>query len=515
MLRNKSVSIRGWVLASCLLVAVGVSLRDAHGAEPGAAQWTLPHAGTTCFNLLSDDPVEGPRIAATRQELQETMGPQELFYVHADGGLTAGETLQVVRRTGDLDHPAVEDVSGSILEVLGVVEVIESNAEVSLLRVVAACREIEVGDYLRPVPVENLPGELPRLPVFDSARLVTPMEDDAYLVMGAVESVLSDSDEPEDLHRQSVTTYELYAQRDLILIDQGLGEGWQLADLAMIYRDRVYGQSGSDPLPVPTVLGRGVVVRTDADSAILQIVDSVVEMHLGDRARKTGSALDFVNNAPSIDCRSERSQLRTGESLRLTAEVSDPDGDPTTVTWRASAGTLSPSQGTAVTWTAAGVGEGPVTVAATVDDGRDGFAECALLVTVAPAPALAAGPGMAAGPEVLSFTCPEFPAGRTAADNRCKAVLDDVALRLRQDPRATAEIVGHSDTTGTDEGNRVTSLQRAENARDYLVETHGIEASRLEARGAGSAEPIAGNDTLEGQLSNRRVEIRVTLPGGQ
>jgi len=124
-------------------------------------------------------------------------------------------------------------------------------------------------------------------------------------------------------------------------------------------------------------------------------------------------------------------------------------------------------------------------------------------------------PGVAAGPEVLSFTCPEFPAGRTEADNRCKAVLDDVALRLRQDPRATAEIVGHSDTTGTDEGNRVTSLQRAENARDYLVETHGIEASRIEARGAGSAEPIAGNDTPEGQLSNRRVEIRVTLPGGQ
>jgi peptidoglycan-binding protein ArfA len=58
-------------------------------------------------------------------------------------------------------------------------------------------------------------------------------------------------------------------------------------------------------------------------------------------------------------------------------------------------------------------------------------------------------------------------------------------------------------------------LQRAENARDYLVETHGIEASRIEARGAGSAEPIAGNDTPEGQLRNRRVEIRVTLPGGQ
>ena len=41
--------------------------------------------------------------------------------------------------------------------------------------------------------------------------------------------------------------------------------------------------------------------------------------------------------------------------------------------------------------------------------------------------------------ETLAFTCPEFPAGSSVIDNRCKALLDDVALRLRQEPPGTVE----------------------------------------------------------------------------
>ena len=74
-------------------------------------------------------------------------------------------------------------------------------------------------------------------------------------------------------------------------------------------------------------------------------------------------------------------------------------------------------------------------------------------------------------------------------------------------------MVGHADTSGADEVNQAASRERAEKARDYLVETHGIDAARITTAGAGSSLPIADNGTEEGRLRNRRVEIRVTLPG--
>jgi outer membrane protein OmpA-like peptidoglycan-associated protein len=197
----------------------------------------------------------------------------------------------------------------------------------------------------------------------------------------------------------------------------------------------------------------------------------------------------------------------------LSAEVNDPDGDPVTVSWMASAGSVTPAQGTNVTYTAPAEGEGTVDIVATADDGEDdGRVDCniSLLATEAPAPVAAVG---GEGADVLEFTCPEFPLGVTDVDNRCKAVLDDVALRLRQDPRATAELVGHSDSSGSDETNAATSQERADKARDYLVETHGIDSGRISTMGVGSSQPIADNETPEGRLSNRRVAIRVIIPG--
>ena len=465
-----------------------------------------------CGNVLIDEPFVGPQVSATRPALQEASGEHDTVYVQGLAERDLGERWQIVRNTGPIRHPATGDSVGNVLEVLAVAEVVASNAETSMLRIVGSCREVEIGDYVRALPAGELPEEWPRLPTFDASFLVTADEADAFLVLGAIESMNS----REDMGlRQLITPVGMYAERDLVMIDQGAENAWQLADIAMIYRDRVYGRwsaLGTESFTRP--VGRGVIVRADTSSAILQIVDSVEEIHIGDRARKAGSALDYVNHPPSIVCRVEQDRVRTGESVRLTAEVSDPDGDATTVSWQASAGALSASVGISTTWTAAGVGAGEVVIRATVDDGREGSADCELSMAVAPAPGAAALlPETEPEPEILSFMCPEFPAGRTAVDNRCKAVLDEVALRLRQNPLGTAEMVGHADTSGADEVNQVASSERAEKARDYLVETHGIDATRITTTGAGSSQPIADNATEEGRLRNRRVEIRVTLPG--
>jgi outer membrane protein OmpA-like peptidoglycan-associated protein len=72
--------------------------------------------------------------------------------------------------------------------------------------------------------------------------------------------------------------------------------------------------------------------------------------------------------------------------------------------------------------------------------------------------------------------------------NIAKAQLDDVALRMKSEPAATAMVSGYTDgTEKTGTGNDL-DRRRAEAVRDYLVSRHAIDASRItaEAKGAGS-----------------------------
>jgi OOP family OmpA-OmpF porin len=88
-----------------------------------------------------------------------------------------------------------------------------------------------------------------------------------------------------------------------------------------------------------------------------------------------------------------------------------------------------------------------------------------------------------------------------------------VALRLKQDPSATAVIVGHADSSGSPDGNERLANARAEAARRVLVERHGIDPSRIAVEGRSSGEPAASNDTPEGRSENRRAVIVVRVSG--
>ena len=53
------------------------------------------------------------------------------------------------------------------------------------------------------------------------------------------------------------------------------------------------------------------------------------------------------------------------------------------------------------------------------------------------------------------------------------------------------------------------SQKRAEAVMNFLIE-HGVEASRLTAKGYGPSDAIASNDTVEGRAMNRRVDFSPT-----
>ncbi|MFA6958000.1 MAG: OmpA family protein [Thermoanaerobaculia bacterium] len=79
-----------------------------------------------------------------------------------------------------------------------------------------------------------------------------------------------------------------------------------------------------------------------------------------------------------------------------------------------------------------------------------------------------------------------FDNGSARLTNIAKAQLDDVALRMKSEPAATAAVTGYTDgTEKTGKGNDL-DRRRAEAVRDYLVSRHGIDASRITTEAMGT-----------------------------
>ena len=76
-------------------------------------------------------------------------------------------------------------------------------------------------------------------------------------------------------------------------------------------------------------------------------------------------------------------------------------------------------------------------------------------------------------------------------------------------------ISGHTDSTGSDEDNRVLSTDRANSVLGYLLTGKGGKLGKYAeyfcAAGYGETRPVASNDTAAGQAQNRRIEISMIL----
>lgn len=88
-------------------------------------------------------------------------------------------------------------------------------------------------------------------------------------------------------------------------------------------------------------------------------------------------------------------------------------------------------------------------------------------------------------------------------------LIAEMALTLKNNPLWTLLITGYTDSIGDEAYNRKLSLARAESLKKALVK-RGISPARLEVAGAGAADPVASNKTLQGRALNRRVELQRT-----
>jgi outer membrane protein OmpA-like peptidoglycan-associated protein len=98
-----------------------------------------------------------------------------------------------------------------------------------------------------------------------------------------------------------------------------------------------------------------------------------------------------------------------------------------------------------------------------------------------PAPMPPPAPPVVAAPPPAAPTTDTigFDSGSARITNIAKARLDDVALRLRENPRATVVITGNPDDRTAASRQESLARQRAENARAYLIDRHAIDSSRI------------------------------------
>jgi len=199
------------------------------------------------------------------------------------------------------------------------------------------------------------------------------------------------------------------------------------------------------------------------------------------------------NRPPTVTLSSDRDTVLVGERVHFTATGADPDNDPLTYTWRTNGGNLN-AAGTSGDLDTTGLAPASYTVTVRVDDGRGGAADASRAVNVqAPPPP----------PQASKINGCDFKLLNSArVDNICKRVLDDVALRLQNEPRATVVILGYADPRERQPDKL--AGDRSANAAKYLTDK-GLASARVNSR-AGSGQAGAGQ-------ANRRIDV-IWVPEG-
>jgi hypothetical protein len=210
-----------------------------------------------------------------------------------------------------------------------------------------------------------------------------------------------------------------------------------------------------------------------------------VTAHVTDpKTKKNGEATCTANytvkeppkNPPTMSCSANPTSLQTGGTATITCNCTSPDGVPVTVGgWSASGGTISGSGNTA-TLNSTGASPGPITISATCTDSRGLTANSSSQVTVENPPP--------PPPKASKLSQCDFPNDKKPwrVDNTCKAILDDVALRMQQEADAKLVIVGNAEPS---EKRKNLAAERALNSKAYLSggeAKQAIDASRIEVR---------------------------------
>ncbi len=185
-------------------------------------------------------------------------------------------------------------------------------------------------------------------------------------------------------------------------------------------------------------------------------------------------------NPPQFSCSANPRMVQAGQTATITCTCTSPDNVPVTVGgWTATGGSIS-GNGSSATLTTTGAPSGTITVSATCTDSRGLTASTSSSVSVENPPP--------PPPQATKVNECAYPNEKKLwrVDNTCKAELDDVALKLQQDPDAKLIVVGNADPAELAKSkHKNLAAERALNVKAYISggeAKQNIDPSRIEAR---------------------------------
>jgi hypothetical protein len=199
------------------------------------------------------------KIFAREEPEKFLQGEGNIVYIEggASRGMVPGQEFAVQRSEGRIMHPATAKEQAQFIRNLGWVRVIAVQAESATAEVVTSCDAMLLGDRL--VPQRSYPQ-----PIVEIARLGE--------LAGITEGELG----------WVVTSFEpgsvMAGEGHMIGIDLGSGAGLTVGDQVLFWRP---GENGAPR----RVLGQGVVLATGDAGSTVKVLETVVEIRIGDRAQ--------------------------------------------------------------------------------------------------------------------------------------------------------------------------------------------------------------------------------------
>lgn len=439
-----------------------------------------------CSGFISTTPVSSTSTIAGGWETpgQSRFADRDYVYL-TGGGYEVGAKYAILRKVRDANEyepyvgqkRAVKS-AGQIYAELGRVRVIKIDKTIGIAEVEFSCDGFTVGDVAVPWQEKPRP-QFRRTVAFD--RFASPNGMTVGRIIGAKENLM------------------IAGSKDKVYLNIGSDKGVKVGDYyratrtypsmrgdtadTLLFKVDVKDLEIKDQKLFPSArvgefprraVGEMMILSVTPTTSTAMITRSLEQVQVGDGVEMMEDLPPLpppppeVMNPPQISCSASPATVRAGESSTIRCQATSPDERPVTITFSADRGNLVPREDSAVLETA-NVAPGTALVTSTAMDDRSQSATAVTQVNIEapPPPAAASNLGNLA-----------FKPNSAYVDNRAKAMLDDVALRLQREAGSQVVLVGHVDKG---EAARLANT-RAANAKNYLVKDKGIDASRIQIR---------------------------------
>lgn len=512
------MKITGLILLVLGVAALGIAQKPAPPAQKlqHAANLDIGNAPTPydmyCAGFITTEKVPEQRFVIggwTIPDQTRYASSGDPIFIHGRD-IKEGDRYQIVRKVRDPNRyqifngqeGAIHNAGQPYFE-LGYVQVVEVQKETGIAVPVLSCAEMVPGDLA--IPFEDREAPKFRKVTLEKfappngktvGRIIMANEFDTFI--GSKYKVYLSVGEDKGLkvgdYLRATRTYSAaYADPQ-----SGLSRHATANEDTQLHPERL---SGADTSGLPRLtLGDMVVLQVHRKSATAMILTALQDIHVGDGvelmdvsaapelqpvlpvsagtpAVEAAPVTSAAAAPPTITCTASPSTVRVGESSSINCNAASPDNRPLSITFVANGGRLSSSRNQA-TLDTSDAGPGPIQVRATAFDDRQLSASAITTVNVEA--------GTPPVPTAQKLSELEFKSNSAYVDNRSKAILDDVALKMQQDPNSNVMLSGASEEL---EPPRL-ATQRAENSKTYLTKSKGIDGQRIQTKAGGSGRKV-------------------------